>query len=228
MDIFSNELFGVALTLMVYVFAQKLRRTYKSPLFNPVFVSTVLIIAILLIIRVPYEDYFKGGRIISFFVAPATVVLAMPLYKNRKVFFDNLIPILSGVTFGVIGSLVSTAIFAKVFDLSDEIAYSIMPHSVTTAIATDLVKTYNGIESLTVASVIVTGIVGAIVGPIIFDKLGLKNHVAQGIALGTASHAVGTARALELGEKQGAMSSVAIVLAGILTTILMPIVMSFM
>lgn len=225
MEMFSNQLFGVGLTLVVYALAQKLKKTYKSPLLNPVLVSTIVIIAVLVVMNVSYEDYFNGGSMVSFFVGPATVALAMPLYRNRALFFNNVVPIMSGVIFGVVGSVVTTTILSKLFDLGNEITVSIVPHNVTTAIAADLAKTYNGIESLTVASVIITGVTGAIIGPIIFKKLGLTNPVAQGISMGTASHAVGTARALEIGEKQGAMSSVAIVLAGVVMTIVMPFFM---
>ncbi|MGL5439138.1 MAG: LrgB family protein [Filifactoraceae bacterium] len=227
MELFSNQFFGMGLTLIVYALAQKLRKSYKNPFLNPVLTSTVIIIIVLLIIKVPYEAYFNGGSIISFFVGPSTVALAMPLYKNRNLLIENFASIITGTIFGVIGTLGSTLILVKIFELGEEISFSIMPHSVTTAIATELAGSYNGIESLTVASVIITGITGAIIGPIIFKRFNLKNPIAQGISMGTASHAVGTARALEMGEKQGSMSSLAIVLAGIITTIVFPLFMRF-
>lgn len=218
----EGELLGIFITIGAYLLGVKVRNKFKFQLFNPVLVASVVIIVLLLVLKIPYETYMNGAEQISFFIGPATVALALPLYRYRQVLYDNFFPVIVGIFCGSLAAAGSTLLLCKVFGLSQEIGISLLPHCVTTAIASDLSATYGGIESLTVASVIFTGTGGAIIAPMIFDSLKMKDNVARGLSMGTISHAIGTARAMELDGSQGAMSSLSIAIAGVIVTLLMP------
>ncbi len=167
-------------------------------------------------------EYNTGGQFITFLLAPATVVLAVPLYKKIKLFKANAIPIFIGISLGTIGGIISVILMCHLFGISKQLSLSMIPKSITTPIGMAVSKQIGGIPSITVAAIIITGITGAVIGPTIFKIFHINDRVARGIALGCSSHAIGTSKAIELGEVEGAMGSLAIGLTGLITVIVAP------
>ncbi len=223
MEIINNEVFGLLLTIGVYAFFLKIAEKIKNPFLNPLLLTTLGIIGILVVFKIPLEYYELGGNYIKFFLGPATIVLAVPLYKQLHLLKKHFFPILVGVIIGSLTSLVSVYFLSKLVGLKRELIISLLPKSITTPIGMSVSESYGGIVSLTIAAIVITGILGAITAPIIVKFIGLKSDVAKGIAIGTASHAVGTSKAIEMGETIGAMSGLAIALAGTVTALIMPI-----
>ncbi|MBQ3420769.1 MAG: LrgB family protein, partial [Romboutsia sp.] len=200
----------------------------KNPIFNPLLIAILGIILFLSITNIPYESYKLGGDIINLFLGPVTIVLAVPLYKQFDLFKKYLVEILIGITCGVIVSFTSIKLVGYFTNADINIINSLLPKSITTPMGISLTKMLNGIEAITVVSIILTGILGAIIAPIVF-KIGKINHpVAKGIALGTSSHALGTTKALQMGEVEGAMSGLSIGVCGIITVVLIPIITRFL
>ena len=224
----DNPLFGVTLTVGALILFQVLFKKTKNPLLNPLIFAIIGIIAFLKITGIPYESYAKGGNIISFFLGPVTVALAVPLYKQFDKLKANAVPILISITTGVVVAIVSTVLMGRAFGLSPEMIASLAPKATTTAIAMDLSATMGGDPALTVAFVVVAGTTGFIIGEQVLTLLKIKSKTAKGIGLGTSAHAFGTNRALLMGEEEGAMSSLAIGVAGIITTFLLPILIKIL
>lgn len=225
MEIYTNPLFGILLTILFYEFSLSICKKINKPLANPLLISVTLIILFLKTFNLSYENYMIGGNHIHLFLGPATVVLAYPLYKQRSLLKKHLIPILLATTLGSITSVTSIIFLSKIMGLDQSIMKALIPHSVTTPIGIDLAQTLLVDSSITVASIVFTGLLGAIFSPVLIKVLRIKNPIAQGIAIGTSSHALGTSKAIQLGNLQGAMSSLAIGLAGIITIIITPIIM---
>lgn len=223
--IIDTPVFGVVITIIIFSISRKVNGKIKSPLLNPILVSIVSIICILMIFNVDYGTYNKGGSIISFFLGPATVALAVPLYKQIKLLKENLLPILIGITVGSFTGIISVIILSKLFKLDNLLLLSLVPKSTTSAIAIDISSEIGGNAALVIAFVILTGVGGYIMGPSLFKLFKINNKIAKGIAIGTTSHAVGTAKAIELGETEGAMSSLAIGVAGLVTVFLAPLIL---
>lgn len=221
----DSPLFGITLTIGALVLFQMLFKKVKNPLLNPLIFAIVGIIAFLKLTGIPYEIYAKGGDIISFFLGPATVAFAVPLYKQLDKLKANAVPILVGIASGAIVAIVSTIGLGLLFKLSAEMIISLSPKATTTAIAMELSRIQGGDPSLTVPFVILAGTFGFIFGEPILKLLKIENKTAKGIALGTASHAFGTNRALLMGEEEGAMSSLAIGVAGVVTAFLLPLIL---
>lgn len=219
-SVFSSPLFGIVLCIFSFEIGLWINRKTRSPLANPLLIAICICIAFLQVFSVPLEDFQQGGQIVSMFLAPATAALAISVYSQWEVLKKNLIPILAGTFTGSVASIASVLILCRLFGLSDELTASLIPKSVTTPIAMEISKQQGGIVPITVAAVIVTGIFGAVLAPIFIRIFRVKNPVEAGIAIGTCSHALGTSKALELGEVEGAMSGIAIGVAGIITVIL--------
>ena len=222
-NLLNNEVFGLLFTIATYVFFLKICAKVKSPLLNPLLLTTILIIGVLVIFKIPLEYYQKGGNYISFFLGPATIVLAVPLYKQLHLLRKHFVAILIGVFVGSLVSITSVYFLSKMLNIDLKIIISLLPKSITTPIGMSLSETYGGIVALTITSIVLTGIVGSMTAPSVVKLIRLKSDVAKGIAIGTASHAVGTSKAIEMGETIGAMSGLAIALAGTITAIIMPI-----
>jgi len=222
--VLSAPLFGVFLTLFAYVGLSKMKEKFKNPLFNPTFLSIVLIVAVLYGFDIDYEDYNQGGRIISFFLGPATVALAVPIYRQMERLRDNVLEVTASILTGSFIGIISGMVLAFLFGGSREIILTVAPKSVTTPIAIEISRFNGGTPPLTVSCVIIAGLVGAVIGPELMKAIKIKNPVAQGLGIGTASHGLGTSRAVQEGEIQGAFSGLAIGLAGIFTSILVPII----
>ena len=221
-EIISTPLFGVLISLLAFNLGCFIYNKTKLPIFNPLFIAQALIIVFLLTFNISFEDYNKGGQIISFFLGPATVVLAVPLYKKLDLLKKNAVTIITAITLGSTLGITSILLLSKLLFLKPALMYSLVPKSVTVPIGVEISKQLNGIPSVTVVAIIVTGILGAIFGPTFCKLFKVKDKVAIGIAIGTSSHALGTTKALELGETEGAMSSLSIGVAGLITVFLAP------
>ena len=227
-SVFNTEIFGVIITILFFNIGIYIQKKTKNPIFNPLLISILGIILFLSITNIPYESYKLGGDIINLFLGPVTIVLAVPLYKQFDLFKKYLVEILIGITCGVIVSFISIKLVGYFTNADINIINSLLPKSITTPMGISLTRMLNGIEAITVVSIILTGILGAIIAPIVF-KIGRINHpVAKGIALGTSAHALGTAKALQMGEVEGAMSGLSIGVCGIITVVLIPIITRFL
>ncbi|MBE0596207.1 MAG: LrgB family protein [Desulfuromonadales bacterium] len=222
-DLLTTPLFGITLTIGVYAVAQLLYRRTGSLLLTPVAVTIGAIIALLLVCRIPYADYAVGGQYIHFLLGPSVVALAVPLYARRREVLARRLPILAGVFAGAVASIVSASGLAWLLGGSREVVVSLAPKSVTTPIAIGIVEKIGGIPSLTAAIVVLTGCLGAVCGPEFCRWIGIRDPLAQGLAVGTAAHGIGTARMLEIDRLGGAVAGLAIGLNGLITAFLLPL-----
>jgi predicted murein hydrolase (TIGR00659 family) len=222
-ELLNSPLFGITITLLAFELGIYLNNKIKLAIFNPLFVSQTLIILFLLKFNISVDAYNKGGQLISFFLAPATVILAVPLYRKFKLLRANFLPILIGITVGSIAGMASVLLLGKLFGLDELLKVSMLPKSVTLPIGLEISAQLGGLSALTVAATVITGIFGTITGAYICNIFKIKDKVAVGVAIGTASHALGTTKAMELGETEGAMSSLSIGVAGLITVVLAPL-----
>lgn len=223
-QIVSTPTFSIAMTLVIFSIATMLYHKTKLFFLNPVLVAVVVIIAFLKIFNIDYDTYNKGGRFISFFLGPAVVALALPLYHQRRLIKQHGLTLLISITSGLVAGTAPAVLIAKYGGLTKEAMISMTPKSVTTPIAIAVTEKIGGNVSMTAAFVVIAGILGAAIGPIFLKKIGVQSKTAFGAAIGTASHGIGTARANEEGETQGAFSGLALCLAGVITSILLPII----
>ncbi len=217
MTITDSPLFGIALCVASFYLMIYLRKRVKKAWLNPLIFSTAIIIFLLSVFNIPYEHFKQGGDIIHSFLAPVTVVLALPLYRQRKMLKKYYLAIFSGVLAGVLSSLLSIIILADVFSIGSNIERSLLSHSVTTPIAVSLSEMLSANEGIAIVAVVLTGVFGTSVAPLILQILRIKHPVAKGLSIGTATHALGTSRAVEMGDTEGAMSGLAIGVAALVT-----------
>lgn len=217
---FVTMVVGTVLSLIVFKLSVFLYQKVQSPLLNPLLVTAILIIVMLSVFNIPLNSYEQSVQIISFLLGPATVALAYSVYRQRRILKEHFIPIVAGCLVGSIVSMASAYGLCELLGLGDQLAVSFVPKSVTTPIAISLSQQLGGITSITVAAVIVTGILGAIFSPLMSRIFHVHDSVARGVAIGTCSHAVGTTKALEMGSLEGAMSGVSIAVSGLLTTVI--------
>lgn len=215
----SNPLFGVTISAFAYIFGVFVNRKLKTPFANPILIADILIIAFLVVFKIPYENYSRGGAFIELFLAPATAALAVKIHQQIKELKENWLPLLVGTAVGSLASILCVLMLCHVFKLDEAVTISLFPKSVTTAIAVPICQSYGGIPSVTVMALVFTGIFGAVFSPMLIKIFRINNSVAAGTAIGTASHALGTTKALEIGDVEGAMSGIAIGMAGLITTI---------
>lgn len=215
----DSTFFFVFLTLITYYIGVLLKNKFKSAIFNPLLISTALCIAVILVFKLDVTKYKEGTKFISFLLTPVTVCLAIPLYEQFEKLKDNWLAILLGIISGVVTSMALITGMCFAFALSKPEFVALLPKSITTPIGIAMSEKFAGIPSLTVAAIVITGIVGNICAELILKIFRIKNPVAKGIAIGTSSHALGTAKAMEMGEVEGAMSSLSIAVAGIFTVI---------
>ena len=194
----SSGYFGLILSIFLFLLAVRLKAKFRVAILNPLLVSTIMVIAVLVVFQIPYEDYKASANLLSYLLTPATVCLAIPMYKQLRLLKDNLVAVLAAITAGTLCSILSILLMGKLFGLTAEHIATLLPKSITTAIGMGVSEEAGGID----------------------------HPIARGLALGTSAHAVGTAKALELGEIEGAMGSISICVAGILTVVLVPLVMN--
>ena len=225
----SNPLFGITLSLLTFYIGSKIQSKWNYPLFHPLLIAILLTSGFLVLFDIPVSHYQEGGEMITFFLAPTTALLAYSIYNQKQLLKKYWLAILAGCMSGAIASVGSVYLLCKLFSLDNAIVASLLPKSTTMPIALDISQNLDGISSITVIAVVVTGILGSILCPVlgqlfIFynkkNKTETSNKIALGVGTGTASHAVGTSRAIELGEIEGAMSGISIGITGICTVIL--------
>ena len=228
MKIFENPLLLLGITFGVYYGAQMLQKRYKSVFLNPVLLSVSILIGYLIVFNISYETYEQqAGMYIDFWLKPSIVAMGVPLYQQLSKIKKQILPLLVSQFIGSLVGIISVSYISKWLGASDEIIRSLAPKSVTTPIALEISKTLHGITSLTVAAVIVTGILGSILGFKVLQWTGIKSPMGRGISLGTASHALGIMAAFNLSEKHAIYASLGMIFNGIFTAVLAPIVMPF-
>lgn len=223
----SISLFPLVLTVGTYMIGVWLQKKLRSPLCNPILISVILVIPVLLLTGYSVDSYQAGTKGLTWLLTPATVCLAVPLYEQLKALKKNLPAIIAGVAAGAVASLVSILLMCHLFGTQPQITISLLPKSITTSMGSVLSAQSGGIEALTTGVIMVTGILGALFGTILCKLFRFTDPVAQGVAFGTASHVVGTSKANELSPLTGAVSSLSLAIAGILTAILFPLACMF-
>jgi len=223
-ELLSGPLFGVTVTLSAFALAQALYLRSGSVLLNPVIVSVALIVTLLFLGDIPHADYAVGGRLILFLLGPSVVALAVPLYQRRQEIVARKVPILAGVAVGAVTSVVTASGLGWLLGGSREVIWSLAPKSVTTPVAIGIAEKIGGVAPLTASIVVVTGCIGAICGPEFCRWIGIREPAAIGLAVGTASHGIGTARMLEVDRLGGAVAGLAIGLNGLVTAFLLPLI----
>ncbi len=210
---------GAVISLAAYYAGMYLKKKWNRSFLNPLLISIIITIIFVIVCRIDYDTYYEGAKYISYLLTPATVCLAIPLYEQFQILKNNWKAIIAGVTAGAITSLTTVLVLALLFRFSHEEYVTFLPKSITTAIGMAVSEEQGGYVAVTVAVIIVTGILGNVFGDLILKIFRIEEPIAKGIALGTASHAIGTSKAMELGEIEGALSSLAVVVAGILTVV---------
>jgi hypothetical protein len=215
----NSAYFGVTVSLIGYGAGIMLKKKFKYAFLNPLLISIIFVIGVVMLCRVDYESYENSAQYLSYLLTPATVCLAVPLYQQMTLLKKNLAAVACGILAGVLASLGSVLLLAFLFGLEHDVYVTLLPKSITTAIGMGVSEELGGLVTITVAVIIVTGVIGNVIGEAVCKLFRIYEPIAKGLALGTSSHAIGTAKALEMGEVEGAMSSLAIAVAGLLTVI---------
>lgn len=223
----NSTTFGIVVSIIGYEIGLLLRKKFKLAILNPLLISIILVIAGILTFHIDYEDYNKSAQYLSYLLTPATVSLAIPLYKNLTILKENVAAIMTGIISGIISNMVCILLFALAFGLSHKEYITLLPKSITTVIGMGVAEEFGGIVAITVAVIIITGILGNIIALTVFRIFKIYEPIARGIALGGASHAIGTAKAMEMGEIEGSVSSLAMIVSGILTLVGVSVFASF-
>ena len=213
----SSVFFGLFVTLVAYFIGLEIKKKTKLAVMNPILIATALVIALLSCLDIPYESYNQSAKLISSLLTPATICLAVPLYEQLALLKKHRNAILAGIISGVITSLVCVLALSLLFKLDHASYVTLLPKSITTAIGMGVSEELGGYVSITVAVILITGILGNVIAEHVCRLFGITDSVARGVAIGSSSHAIGTAKAMELGQIEGAMSSLSIVISGILT-----------
>lgn len=211
--------FGVTISFLAYLAGVCLKKKWKMAICNPLLISILFTILLLVVFHVDYNNYYAGAKYLSYLLTPATVCLAIPLYEQTELLKKNAGAIVAGILSGVLTSLVCVLTLAVLFRLNHEEYVTLLPKSITTAIGMGISQELGGYVNITVAVIIITGVLGNIIAEMVCDLFHITHPMAKGIGIGCASHAVGTAKAMELGEIEGAMSSLSIAVAGLMTVL---------
>ena len=219
-DFCNNSVyFGVAISLVGYVIGVQLKKKFKLAVLNPLMISIIFVVGVVLLFKLDYPSYKKQAEIFNYLLTPATIALAIPLYQQLSLLRKNLLAVICGIISGVFASMSSVLAMSVLFSLSHEDFVTLLPKSITTAIGMGVSEELGGIQTITVAVIIVTGVLGNVIGEGVCKLFRITEPISRGLALGTAAHAIGTAKALEMGEIEGAMSSLSIAVAGLLTVV---------
>ncbi len=219
-EMLSNSLFfGVVVSILAYEFGVLLKKKFKVGLLNPLLIAIAVVIIVLVAFHVDYEAYNESAKYLSYLLTPATVCLAIPLYEQVEMLKKNWKAIFAGIVSGVITSALCILALSRVFGLGHEMYVTLLPKSITTAIGMGMSEELGGIVTITVAAIVITGVFGNVIADFTCRLFRVSEPVAKGIGIGTAAHAIGTTKAMEMGEVEGAMSSLSIAVSGILTVI---------
>lgn len=224
----SISVWGVTVTLAAFALGSWINKKTGQAIFNPLLLGSIFVILFLSLVQIPVSEYKKSVQIISYLLLPATVSLAVPLYEQWQIMRKNALAVLCGIAAGSVTSMLSVLVIGAVLKLDPALTVSMMTKSVTTAIGVEVAAELGGIASLAGAMIVLTGILGNLSASALCRIAGLHDPVARGVAIGTGSHAVGTARALQMGPVEGAVSSLSIAVAGVLTAVICPILANFL
>lgn len=224
MQEFFIAVFIIVATVALYLVMAKVYVRFSYPILIPVLTTTVFVILLLLAFHISYDEYMIGGKWINSLLGPAVVALAYPLYKQREMLVKYSVPIIGGVFVGLFAGMISGLVFAEVFGVDRSLILSIIPKSITTPVAIQIATGLGGVPSMTVVFVMIAGFSGVILGPLLLKWIRIKSSLGKGIALGSASHALGTSKAFEYGELTVSMSSVSMTLSAVLGSVFGPIV----
>lgn len=222
-SILNTPLFGLILTIAAFHTGLFIFKKTKFPVFNPLLIGIIIVMIIMSFFNIPLEYFRKGGDYMTFLLAPATISLALPLYRQLDKLKKNFIPIIIGSLVGAATAIISTVLLGKFLGIDKLLLLSFMPKSITTPIGIELSRLLGGVPAITIFAILVTGIAGNVLAPMVCKHFKIKHPVAKGIGIGISSHAVGTSKALEMGEIEGAMSALSIVISGIITFIIAPL-----
>ena len=209
----NSAFFGAMISLIAYEIGLILKKKFKMAIFNPLLISIICVIGVLLLFHIDYDDYNEGGKYISYLLTPATVCLAVPLYEQIHLLKKNLKAVAAGIFSGTLAGLCSVLLMAKLFGFDHQEYVTMLPKSITTAIGMGVSEELGGIV------IIITGVLGNMIAEVVYKVAKIEEPIAKGLGLGTSAHAIGTAKAMELGPVEGAMSSLAIAVAGLLTVV---------
>lgn len=223
-----NTILFLVLTLLIYIGTKRIYRRFPRVYLSPLLITPLILVILLLTIHVPYTSYNQGGQWLSRLLQPATIAFAIPLYKNIQTLKKHAIEIVSSVLFGSIVAVTSSALLAKLLHLDSGLMSSIIPRSITTPIAMNVSQAIGGVPTVTAVFVIMTGLIGTIVGPFIVKWLRIDGEIARGILFGTAAHGTGTSKAFELSSLTGTISSISMILAALFTLAATPVLMMMM
>ena len=216
----NSAFFGAMISLIAYEIGLILKKKVKMAIFNPLLISIAVTILVIVFGKVDYEVYHEGAKYLSYLLTPATVCLAIPLYEQWELLKKNVKAVIAGLVTGTITSLTTVFVLALICRLSHEEYVTLLPKSITTAIGMGVSEELGGYVAITVAVIIITGVLGNMLGETICKVFRITEPISKGLAMGASSHAIGTAKAMEMGEIEGAMSSLAIAVSGILTVLL--------
>lgn len=219
LELCKSPFFGVALSIFAFWIGERIQKKTGLTVCNPLIIAIVIVIGVLLVFKIPYEYYNEGGAMIDLFLAPATACLAVSIYTRLQILKENWLPILVGCAAGSAASLASVYGLCRLFGLDEQVTASLLPKSVTTPIAVSIAASHGGIVPITVVAVIFTGILGSVLAPLLIRLFRIKDPMTAGVSIGACSHAVGTSKAVQLGETEGAMSGLAIGICGIITVL---------
>lgn len=215
----GSVFFGAVISLVGYEAGLLLKKKFRMAVFNPLLIAVICVMVVLLVFDVDYDSYNEGGKYLSYLLTPATVCLAVPLYEQLSLLRKNLKAVAAGIISGTLASMFSVFLLSLLFGLNHQEYVTLLPKSITTAIGMGVSEELGGIVTITVAVIVITGVLGAILAELVFKVFRIQEPVARGLALGTSAHAIGTSKAMEFGMVEGAMSSLAIAVAGLLTVV---------
>lgn len=215
----NSVFFGVALSLVAYQIGMLIKKKVKTAIANPLLIAVLLVVVVLLAFKIDYDTYYNGAKYISYFLTPATISLAIPLYRQMELLKKYPKAIFGGIAAGVLTAMVSIFLLSLAFGLTHEEYVTLLPKSVTTAIGMGVSEKMGGMVTITVVAIIITGMLGNIAAEAVCKICKIEEPIAKGLAIGTSAHALGTSKAMEMGEIEGAMSSLSIVVAGIMTVV---------
>jgi predicted murein hydrolase (TIGR00659 family) len=222
LEIVHSPLFGIMLSIVSFRIGLWINKKVGHPLANPLIIAMLIVVGVLTLFGIPLDAYEEGSSFISMFLAPVTAVLALTIYRQRKILAGAFLPVLLGTLAGALAALSSIRLSATLLGMDQQMLASLLSKSVTTPIAIAITEQFGGIPALTIASTVITGLAGNLLAPVLGKVFRIKDPVAHGVGIGSCSHALGTSKALELGEVQGAMSSISISLSAIWTVLLAP------
>lgn len=223
----NSTFFGVMISLLAYELGMWMKKRFKLGIFNPLLISIVAVMVVLLIVKMDYNSYYEGAKYLSYLLTPATVCLAIPLYEQVELLKHNWKAIMMGLVSGVLSSILCVLLLALLFQFTHEQYVTLLPKSITTAIGMGVSEELGGSVTITVAVIIVTGIFGNMIAEFVCRLFRIHEPIAKGIGIGSASHAIGTVKAMEMGEVEGAMSSLSIAISGLLTVLVASLFANF-